>query len=291
MNGDDSDVPHEPSAMDMFLEEVGSIKEMINYIGSQALSKIKKLHEKSKKATKTSTVKKIREQMRVEMASVSKQAGDAKKRIQQLHDDTDESGAAADDDDEDNGGSSTQDNDASHRMKRSILMALEKKLKSIMQEFSIMRDQFQEDYKEVVERRYYTITGEQPDEEVVDQLLETGDGETIFQQAIESQGRGQIMDTIVEIQERHDAVMEVEKGLLELHQIFLDMATLVEQQGEVVDLIATQIESAEEYIAEAKETMVESKRLHLSIKRKQCFIIMIILAIIALIIILVVVIM
>ena len=97
MNGDDSDVPHEPSAMDMFLEEVGSIKEMINYIGSQALSKIKKLHEKSKKATKTSTVKKIREQMRVEMASVSKQAGDAKKRIQQLHDDTDESGAAADD--------------------------------------------------------------------------------------------------------------------------------------------------------------------------------------------------
>ena len=42
---------------------------------------------------------------------------------------------------------------------------------------------------------------------------------------------GQVMDTVMEIQERHDAVMEVEKGLLELHQIFLDMATLVEQQG------------------------------------------------------------
>ena len=83
----------------------------------------------------------------------------------------------------------------------------------------------------MIERRYYTITGEEADEDTLDQLMETGDSETIFQQAIESQGRGQVMDTVMEIQERHDAVMEVEKGLLELHQIFLDMATLVEQQG------------------------------------------------------------
>lgn len=110
-------------------------------------------------------------------------------------------------------------------------MALEKKLKATMQEFSIMRDEFQHDYKEVIERRYFTITGEEADEDTLDQLMETGDSETIFQQAIESQGRGQVMDTVIEIQERHDAVMEVEKGLLELHQIFLDMATLVEQQG------------------------------------------------------------
>lgn len=266
----------EPSEMDAFLAEVSSIKEMISSISGQSLTKIKKLHEKSKKATKSSTVVKIREQMRVEMAAVSKQASDAKKRIQYLGGDP-----AVNPEEQAN-------NDASHRMKRSILMALEKKLKAVMQEFSIMRDEFQEDYKEVVERRYYTITGEAPDEEVVDQLLETGDSETLFQHAIESQGRGHVMDTVVEIQERHDAVMEVERGLVELHQIFLDMATLVEQQGEVVDLIATQIESAEEYIAEAKEEMIQSKKLHFSIRRKQCCIIMCVLILIALIIVFVV---
>ena len=196
----------EPSEMDAFLAEVSSIKEMISSISGQSLTKIKKLHEKSKKATKSSTVVKIREQMRVEMAAVSKQASDAKKRIQYLGGDP-----AVNPEEQAN-------NDASHRMKRSILMALEKKLKAVMQEFSIMRDEFQEDYKEVVERRYYTITGEAPDEEVVDQLLETGDSETLFQHAIESQGRGHVMDTVVEIQERHDAVMEVERGLVELHQ-------------------------------------------------------------------------
>merc|ERR1711907_456370 len=260
-----------PSQMDAFLEEVSSIKEMINAISNTSLGKIKKLHEKSQKATKPATVKKIREQMRVEMQSVSKEASAAKKRIQQLSEDPEISEEAS-------------NHDASHRMKRSILMALEKKLKATMQEFSIMRDEFQHDYKEVIERRYFTITGEEADEDTLDQLMETGDSETIFQQAIESQGRGQVMDTVIEIQERHDAVMEVEKGLLELHQIFLDMATLVEQQGEVVDLIATQIEAAEDYIAEAKESMKESKTLHISIRRKQCFIMIGVLVVIALIV-------
>jgi len=42
-----------------------------------------------------------------------------------------------------------------------------------------------------------------------------------------------VLDTLVEIQERHAAVRELEKSLLDLHQIFLDMAVLVEAQGDI----------------------------------------------------------
>lgn len=51
----------------------------------------------------------------------------------------------------------------------------------------------------------------------------------------------QILDTVAEIQERHDAVRDIEKKLLELHQIFLDMAVLVEAQGDLLDNIETQV--------------------------------------------------
>ncbi|BBN16196.1 protein MpSYP1-like [Marchantia polymorpha subsp. ruderalis] len=77
--------------------------------------------------------------------------------------------------------------------------------------------------------------------QTIDQLIETGDSEQIFQKAIQEQGRGQILDTIAEIQELHDAVKDIEKKLLELHQIFLDMAVLVEAQGELLDNIETQV--------------------------------------------------
>jgi hypothetical protein len=49
-----------------------------------------------------------------------------------------------------------------------------------------------------------------------------------------------VLDTVQEIQERHSAVKDLERQLLGLHQIFLDMAVLVEAQGEMLDNIETQ---------------------------------------------------
>ena len=52
-----------------------------------------------------------------------------------------------------------------------------------------------------------------------------------------------MLDTLVEIQERHAAVRELERSLLDLHQVFLDMAVLVEAQGEMLDNIESQARS------------------------------------------------
>ncbi len=89
--------------------------------------------------------------------------------------------------------------------------------------------------------RYFTITGEKPDEDTIEKIIETGESENFLQVAIHEQGRGQILETIREIQERHDTVKEIEKNLLELHQIFLDMAVLVEAQGEQLNDIESQV--------------------------------------------------
>lgn len=53
----------------------------------------------------------------------------------------------------------------------------------------------------------------------------------------------QVLDTLAEINERHEAVKELEKSLMELHQVFLDMAVLVEAQGEMLDNIEQQVAS------------------------------------------------
>lgn len=58
-----------------------------------------------------------------------------------------------------------------------------------------------------------------PDEATVDALVETGEGERFLQRAIEEQGRGRVIDVISEIQERHSAVTQIERSLLELQQV------------------------------------------------------------------------
>jgi len=86
------------------------------------------------------------------------------------------------------------------------------------------------EYKETVARRYYTVTGEEAEDGTVEALISSGAGETLLQEAIQQgqAGRGQVLDAVAEIQERHDAVREMERSLRELHQVFLDMAALVE---------------------------------------------------------------
>ncbi|KAL2900960.1 hypothetical protein RDABS01_026042 [Bienertia sinuspersici] len=82
-----------------------------------------------------------------------------------------------------------------------------------MEEFRELRAKVNEEYKETIQRRYFTVTGENPDEKTLDLLISTGESETFLQKAIQQQGRGQILDTIAEIQERHDAVKDIERNL------------------------------------------------------------------------------
>ena len=55
--------------------------------------------------------------------------------------------------------------------------------------------------------------------QLVENLIETGESERIFQKAIQDQGQRHILSTLAEIEERHEAVRDIEQKLLELHQV------------------------------------------------------------------------
>lgn len=51
-----------------------------------------------------------------------------------------------------------------------------------------------------------------------------------------SAGRqGQSKAVLSEVQNRHDDIKHIEKTIVELHQLFMDMQMMIEQQGEVLD--------------------------------------------------------
>jgi len=153
-----------------------------------------------------------------------------------------------------------------------------------MSDFQTLRQMIQEEYREVVERRVFTVTGTKADEETIDRLIETGDSEQIFQKAIQEQGRGRIMDTLAEIQERHDAVRDIEKKLLDLHQIFLDMAVLVESQGDMLDNIETQVSNAVDHVQSGTVALQKAKTLQRNSRKWMCIAIIILLIIVAVIV-------
>lgn len=61
-----------------------------------------------------------------------------------------------------------------------------------MQEFTTLRNGITSHYRDVVDRRYEIVTGEKASDDQLDQLIETGEAENLFQKAILSQGRGKV---------------------------------------------------------------------------------------------------
>lgn len=241
-NGEDRDLeagsPPPPStavdsseaAMEGFFKDVAIIKGLMSDIRTHQ-GRLQDAHEKSKTVTKSAEMHQLREQMQAEITAVSRAADIIKRNLANL----DEANAAALKKKNCGHGS------ASERTRTAITGALRKKLKDLMGEFQELRARVNSEYREVVERRVYTVTGQHADDATIDDLIEKGEGEQIFQKAILEQGRGHVLDTLAEIRERRDAVQELERSLMELHQVFLDMAVLVEAQGSMLDNIQAQV--------------------------------------------------
>eukprot|EP00249_Psilotum_nudum_P020907 c27893_g1_i1 orf=622-1560(+) len=259
--------------MSKFFEEIAEIKDLMAKVRKH-LQKLQEAHEESKSVTRAAAMKELRQRMEAEVDEVSQIAKKIKEKLEAL----DNANVANRKKPGSGEGTSTD------RTRMSMTATLKKKLKDLMDEFQTLRQKISDEYREVVERRVFTVTGKKVDEEMIDQLIETGDSEQIFQKAIQEQGRGQVLDTLAEIQERHDAVKDIEKKLLDLHQIFLDMAVLVEAQGEMLDNIETQVSNAVDHVQAGAEALIRAKSLQKRSRKWMCVAIIILLIIIIIIV-------
>ncbi|XP_051114545.1 syntaxin-132-like isoform X1 [Andrographis paniculata] len=274
--------------MELFNKQIQEAEKQVEKL-SILLRKLKETNEESKSVTKASSMKAIRKRMEKDIDEVGKIAHGVKAKIEAINRDNLANrqkpgcgkGSAAD------------------RSRINLTNAFTKKFKDLMTEFQALRHTIDEEYREVVERRIITVTGSRPDEETINHLIETGNSEQIFQKAMLETGHGQVLNTLEEIQERHDAVREIEKKLLDLHQvpfnfqfnfqvlmpsskprlifsmsrrqIYMDMAVLVEAQGDILDNIESQVKNAVDHVNMGADALQTAKNLQK--KSRKCMMI------------------
>ncbi|KAK8546226.1 hypothetical protein V6N13_067451 [Hibiscus sabdariffa] len=220
-----------------FFKDVESINDHLKELEKLNVD-LSSSHEQSKTLHKAKAVKELREKMDSDVNMALNKARLIKSRLEALDRSNQESRNKP----------GCGPGSSSDRTRTSVVNGLRKKLKDSMESFNGLREKTSSQYRETVQRRYFTVTGENPDDRTLDLLISTGESETFMQKAIQEQGRGRILDTINEIQERHDAVKELEKNLKELNQVFLDMAVLVRSQGEELDDIESQVNQADSLV-------------------------------------------
>ncbi|KAI3706590.1 hypothetical protein L6452_24439 [Arctium lappa] len=252
--------------LDAYFEMVQHIEKEFEVL-NKLLKKLQDAHEESRSVTKAAAMKAIKQRMENDVDEVGRVARFIKAKIEEL--------------DKENAinrqkpgcGQGT----GVDRSRTATTLALKKKFKDKVKEFQTLRESIHQEHREVIERRVFTVTGTRADEETIDRLIETGNIEQIFQKAIQEQGRGQVVDTLAEIHERHSAVIEVERKLLELQQIFSDLAILVDSQGEMLDNIETHVSSAVDHVQSGNKALQNAKKLQKNSRKWMCLAIIVLL--------------
>lgn len=245
--------------LEKFFEDVEAVKDDMAAV-ERLYKKLRDANEESKSVHNARTMRDLRSRMDSDVELVLRRVKLVKAKLEAL----DRSNAAHRNLPGSGPGSSAD------RTRTSVVSGLGKKLKTIMDDFQGLRARMQSEYKETVERRYFTVTGERGSEETIEELISSGESEMLVQKAIEEQGRGQIMDTISEIQERHESVKEIERSLLELHQIFLDMAALVDAQGHQLNDIETHVAHASSFVRRGTHSLEQARHSQKSSRKWTC---------------------
>lgn len=221
--------PADEQNLAQFFEEVAGIKADMEEIADLLLN-LQDLNEETKSAHSAKVLRGLRDRINSDMVSILRKAKNIKARLESL----DRSNIVNRKLSEEYKQGSPVD-----RTRISVTNGLRLKLRDMMNDFQSLREQIVKDHKEGLKRRFYAATGEEPSEEDIQKMIMGGGQVNVFE------GRE---DLITENKERHEALKDIQRSLTELHQVFLDMAVLVETQGEKINDIEENVVSAGAYV-------------------------------------------
>ncbi|XP_062930123.1 syntaxin-2 isoform X2 [Mobula hypostoma] len=254
--------------MDDFFQQVEEIRGCIDHI-SDDVEEVKKKHSIILSAPNPDG--KTKEELEELTLSIKATANKVRNKLKDIE-------QSIKDEDEESQGS------VDLRIRKTQHSTLSRKFANVMTEYNEIQIYFRDRSKGRIQRQL-EITGRTTTNDELEEMLESGNP-SIFTSDI-------ISDTQItrqalnEIESRHKDIMKLEASIRELHDMFVDMAMLVEQQGEMVNNIESHVVNAVEYVERAKEETKKAMRYQGKARRKMFLIIIcvvVLLAVIALIV-------
>lgn len=144
--------------------------------------------------------------------------------------------------------------DAGNPRNRAQVEALDRRIRKSINTFQQAESSFRREVQEQ-QRRQYLIVRPDATEQEITEATEAGGDQQIFQQALQNADRrGQAQSTLRNVRERHDAILQIERTMMELAQLFQDLDAIVVQQEPLVQNI--------EQKAEETNTHLEAGNVH-----------------------------
>jgi len=164
------------------------------------------------------------------------------------------------------------------RLKRTQIQTASNRFLEIWTEYNTLQVQFREKVKEDLVK-CLKVTNNQLTEEEIEEKIDAGEG--VFSASI-MQETAQAKEQLARVENRHKDIKKLEEGITEIHSMFMDLAILVEQQGEMVTRIEDHIMTASKDVENAAVNLKKAKGWQEAARKKK-----VILGIIAIVVVLI----
>uniref|UniRef100_A0A8K9Y6P2 Syntaxin-1B n=1 Tax=Oncorhynchus mykiss TaxID=8022 RepID=A0A8K9Y6P2_ONCMY len=156
------------------------------------------------------------------------------------------------------------------RIRKTQHSTLSRKFVEVMTEYNTTQSKYRDRCKDRIQRQL-EITGRTTTNEELEDMLESGKL-AIFTDDIkmDSQIDKQALN---EIETRHTEIIKLENSIRELHDMFVDMAMLVESQGEMIDRIEYNVEHSVDFVERAVSDTKKAVKYQSQARKKKLMII------------------
>uniref|UniRef100_A0A1B6F298 t-SNARE coiled-coil homology domain-containing protein n=1 Tax=Cuerna arida TaxID=1464854 RepID=A0A1B6F298_9HEMI len=240
--------------MDEFFAEVEEIREMIDKIQAN-VEEVKKKHSAILSAPQTD--EKVKQELEDLMADIKKTANKVRAKLKVIEQNIEQE-------------EHTNKSSADLRIRKTQHSTLSRKFVEVMTEYNRTQTDYRERCKGRIQRQL-EITGRQTTNEELEEMLEQGNP-AVFTQGIIMETQ-QAKQTLADIEARHADIIKLENSIRELHDMFMDMAMLVESQGEMIDRIEYHVEHAVDYVQTATQDTKKALKYQSKARRKKIMII------------------
>ncbi len=162
-------------------------------------------------------------------------------------------------------------NESESRIRKTQVSAQAQRLAQAWAEYNNEQVSFYEENKALLVRKCRVAGIQLTEEELNSRLEETGGqesctftGDILRQTALERR-------KVHELESRHRQLLSLEKSLAEVQAMFMDIAALVEDQGDVVNSIEAQIQEASGNVERGKEEVKEAHRYKRKIRKRKVY--------------------
>lgn len=246
----------ENTFMDNFFQNVTTVRTNIDKM-AQDVEQVKKMHSAMLSAAVQD--QEVKEELERLMLDVKKTSNLVRMKLKEMEHSINQQDQDA-----------AYNNYAEARIRRCQHSTLARKFVEVMSDYNTTQSDYREKCKARIQRQL-EITGKTKTYEEVEEMLE-GRDPAIFTSdiVIETQ---QARQALGDIEARHRDIINLEKSIQELHEMFVDMAMLVENQGEMIDRIEYNVDQAVDFVQSAKSDTKKAVKYQSKARRKKIMIV------------------